>query len=100
HVFTQTGRVFGTETPGLVSDDEDFTRANILATSPAQTTSRAGIYGTIAVDLDGEWRYVLNNADPDTQALAAGQTAPDSFQQVLVIDEFRTASLGSIDVTV
>ena len=39
----------------------------------------AGTYGTFSLDEDGSWIYRLDNADPDTDALTAGQTATDSF---------------------
>jgi VCBS repeat-containing protein len=42
-------------------------------------TAIAGIYGTLFVRADGNYRYVLDNTDPDTQALAAGQPATESF---------------------
>ena len=38
-----------------------------------------GIYGTLTLLADGSWSYALNNADPDTNALAQGQAASDAF---------------------
>ena len=38
-----------------------------------------GLYGSIIVNADGSFVYTLDNADPDTEALAAGQTAADAF---------------------
>ena len=42
-------------------------------------TAIAGIYGTLFARADGTYRYVLDNTDPDTQALAAGQPVTESF---------------------
>ena len=42
-------------------------------------TSVVGTYGTLFIKADGTYRYVLDNTDPDTNVLAAGQTATESF---------------------
>jgi VCBS repeat-containing protein len=42
-------------------------------------TAIAGIYGTLFARADGTYRYVLDNTDPDTQALAAGQPVTEDF---------------------
>ena len=39
-----------------------------------------GRYGTFALGADGAWNYTLDNADPDTDALDAGQMATDIFE--------------------
>ena len=41
--------------------------------------SLVGLYGALTLLADGTWSYVLDNADPDTDALAQGQAATDSF---------------------
>ncbi len=38
-----------------------------------------GTYGTLTLNADGSWSYTLNNADADTNGLAAGQAATDVF---------------------
>ena len=38
-----------------------------------------GTYGTLTLLANGSWSYALDNADPDTNALAQGQTATDVF---------------------
>lgn len=46
----------------------------------------AGTFGTFTFDADtGVWGYTLNNADPDTQALVAGQVVSESLE-VLTLD--------------
>src|SRR5262249_55069893 len=34
-----------------------------------------GTYGSLVLGADGSWTYTLNNAEPDTNALAQGQAA-------------------------
>src|SRR5882724_8272968 len=38
-----------------------------------------GVYGTLHLNVNGTYTYTLDNADPDVQALGAGQTAKDVF---------------------
>jgi len=45
--------------------------------------ARAGRYGSLTLNADGTWTYTLDNADADTQALAAGATAQDVFAYTL-----------------
>ncbi len=42
-------------------------------------TQVVGIYGTLTINPNGSYSYALNNADPDTEALAAGASASDVF---------------------
>ena len=44
-----------------------------------EVTPAQGIYGSLTIAEDGAWTYTLNNADPDTNALTAGQEVTDSF---------------------
>ncbi|MBI3056195.1 MAG: hypothetical protein HYY77_19455, partial [Betaproteobacteria bacterium] len=87
-IFTQVGRIFGTETPGYAGDDENWTRAVIHAAAPAVNDSLlGGTYGTLNVDQAGNWVYNLDNGRTATQNLAEGQTATDPFT-VKVADQF------------
>ena len=45
----------------------------------AAGTAGANGHGTFEVLAGGQWTYTLNNADPDIQALGAGETAEDSI---------------------
>ncbi|HMI41468.1 MAG TPA: VCBS domain-containing protein, partial [Sphingomicrobium sp.] len=38
-----------------------------------------GTYGTFGITAAGAWTYTLNNADPDTNGLAAGQVVTEAF---------------------
>jgi VCBS repeat-containing protein len=42
-----------------------------------------GVYGSLTLVADGTWTYALDNADPDTDALAQGEAATDSFTYTL-----------------
>ena len=60
-------------------------------------TSLAGTYGDFTFDAStGVWGYTLNNADPDTQALRAGQAASES----LVVSSFDGTASATIQVTI
>ena len=62
--------------------------------------SAAGIYGAIAIAADGTWRYTLDNLDPDTQALAQGATAIETFTATVTDNHGATATqLVTITIT-
>ena len=42
-------------------------------------TDKAGVYGTFTLETSGVWTYTLDNADPDTNALAEGVEGTDAF---------------------
>ena len=77
----------GGDLAGSVTEDaaETAARGRLTVNDPdagedsfaAKTGS--GTYGTFALAEDGTWSYQLDNGNPDTDALAAGQTATDSF---------------------
>lgn len=58
----------GTAAPTLLSFDATTGEAAIR-----------GTYGTLYLKADGAWRYALDPADPDTQALPRGQEVTDVF---------------------
>jgi uncharacterized delta-60 repeat protein len=59
----------------------------------------AGVYGTLVLAADGDYSYTLNNADPDTNALAQGVMAHDTFTYS-VRDQFGTLSTPNLDVVI
>jgi VCBS repeat-containing protein len=98
--FSQIGRIFGTETPGFTGDDEVWTRAEIVAYSPAQSDSiLSGVYGTLNVNQGGDWTYNLDNTRVATQNLAKGQSATDTFI-IQVMDQFGTFDTETITINV
>jgi VCBS repeat-containing protein len=58
-----------------------------------------GTYGSLTLNGDGTYSYALNNADPDTQALAEGQAVTDSFNYYM---QGRDGGdiLGHIDINI
>ena len=67
-----TGNVISNDTDG--GNDTDT-----LTVTGAVDTPRAGNYGTLTVDTDGGFTYVINNANAAVQALYVGQTLTDTF---------------------
>ena len=51
-----------------------------------------GLYGTLTLSAAGLWTYTLENADPDTDALAQGQVATDAFTYTITDANGATSS--------
>ena len=58
-----------------------------------------GTYGSVTIGADGSYIYTLDNADPDTKALAQGATATDVFSYT-VTDEFGATSTANLTITI
>jgi VCBS repeat-containing protein len=58
-----------------------------------------GIYGNLILNADGNYLYILSNADPDTNALAEGQTATDLFAYT-VKDAHGATSVTSLAISI
>jgi len=94
------GQIFGTETPGDLSDDENWTQASFTTGSLPTTISTVnGIYGSLAVSQNGHWIYDLANGQANVQALAQGETVTDDFQ-VQVTDEHGAFDIETVSVAV
>ena len=66
---------------GSIFTTENWTQAEFLAVAPAQSDSYlAGTYGILDLTQAGTWTYTLDNSNPNTRALAAGEVRQDSFQ--------------------
>ena len=72
-----TGNVLTNDTDVDTSDSKTVTAVN--GSAPNVGAPLVGIYGTLTLLADGSWSYALNNADPDTNALAQGQAVSDAF---------------------
>jgi VCBS repeat-containing protein len=95
-----SGRIFGTETPGDTSDDEVWTRAQLVSLSSAFVDSGLnGTYGTLTVDQGGRWSYQLANGQANVQALAQGETVTDTFT-IQVTDEHGASATQSVTIDV
>ena len=94
--------LFGRDTPGYAGDDENWTRAQILAFGPESfehTTTLQGEYGTLSIDPGGQWSYSLNNNAANVQALDADDAVFDTFH-VRATDQYGLSSSQSLTVTV
>ncbi|MFA0083840.1 VCBS domain-containing protein, partial [Vibrio breoganii] len=58
-----------------------------------------GIYGHLEINQNGDWKYVLNNTDPDTQALTAGQKVSETFN-VRVTDSTSLTDEQTVTVNI
>jgi VCBS repeat-containing protein len=65
----------------------------------AGATLVAGSYGALTVGPDGSYSYVLDNALPAIQALAAGATVTDSFTYA-VVDAHGLSDLAQLTLTI
>jgi VCBS repeat-containing protein len=68
-------------------------------TFSAAGTTIVGIYGALTLQADGSYVYQLDNADPDTDALKAGQSGTDTFTY-RVADAAGLVDTAQITVTV
>ncbi len=86
-VTAATLTISGTNTGAVTEDDNANNTASgalSIATTLADATfvpqtNLSGTYGTFSIEANGNWNYRLDNADVDTQALAADATATDVF---------------------
>jgi VCBS repeat-containing protein len=58
-----------------------------------------GTYGSVTIGSDGSYTYTLNNADPDTNALAQGVIVTDVFSYT-VTDEHGATSTANLTITI
>ncbi len=92
-----TGNVLTNDTDVDSGDSRTVTAVNGSALNVGQPL--VGSYGTLTLLADGTWSYALNNADPDTNALAQGQTATDVFTYT-VSDANGATSSTSLTITI
>ncbi|MEG2817795.1 MAG: retention module-containing protein [Comamonas sp.] len=85
-----TGNVLNNDTLG------DGTRAEH---STVLTGNGQGTYGTITLNQDGSYSYVLNNGDRAVEALAPNQQVTDTFEYT-VTDKNGDPSTASITITI
>ncbi|QUJ75642.1 VCBS domain-containing protein [Sulfitobacter albidus] len=86
-----------TQTWSIVTVNEGV--STLASADPVNNALVTGTYGTLSLNDTGGWTYTLNDADPDTQALAADATVTDVFT-VRVTDAFGGFSELPVTVTV
>ena len=85
-----TGNVLTNDTDVDSGDTRTVTAVNGSAPNVGQPL--VGLYGTLTLAADGTWTYALDNADPDTDALAQGQVATDAFTYTMTDANGATSS--------
>ncbi|MHA4838946.1 beta strand repeat-containing protein [Sphingopyxis sp. MSC1_008] len=87
NVLTGTGGADGNTTDGAAdtqgADGATVTGVSFGATVGAVGAGLAGAYGTLTLNADGSYSYVLNNAAQPVQGLSAGQTLTETFTYII-----------------
>ncbi|MCS3458284.1 VCBS domain-containing protein [Aeromonas sp. BIGb0445] len=74
------GNVLGNDTdPDLNGEQLTVTGASFGASNVAPGTALNGLYGTLTLNADGSYRYVLDNNNADVQKLLPGETLTELF---------------------
>ena len=81
-----------------VTDVDNRVDADTAFEAQTQTDAVVGTYGTFTLTAAGAWSYTLNNADPETNALAGDVTMTDVFTAVSATDNDVTQAV-TITVT-
>jgi VCBS repeat-containing protein len=84
--FTDGSSTIGDDA-GLVTEDATLIATGTVAITDTDTdealfqpeTDKAGDYGSLSIDQDGNWTYTLDNNNSDVQALNAGEQLDDLF---------------------
>ena len=71
------GNVLTNDTDVDTGDSRTVTAVN--GSAPNVGAPLVGTYGTLTLGANGTWTYTLNDADPETNALAQGQVVTDAF---------------------
>ena len=92
-VPSMSGRATGTDANG------DTLSFGFIDANGAQVTSIITPYGVMAMAPDGTYTYTIDNADPDTNGLALGETRTETFT-VYVSDGRGGLATQEITVTI
>ncbi|MES2193461.1 MAG: VCBS domain-containing protein [Pseudomonadota bacterium] len=89
----------------VLNNDTDVDTGRVLTVSAVNGVAGnvgatvGGTYGSVVIGANGGYTYTLNNNDPDTNALAQGQTVTEVFTYV-VKDEFGATSTTTLTITI
>jgi len=103
-ILTATGNVLANDGDANSLDTEAVVSVTFGGTTiplPVNNTpvQIIGAYGTLTIQANGTYNYLLNDADNDTQALDAGETATDVFSYTMR-DFAGLTDDGALTVTV
>ncbi|HEY0412652.1 MAG TPA: Ig-like domain-containing protein, partial [Allosphingosinicella sp.] len=94
-----------TATGNVLTNDTDVDTGHTLSVAAVSGSagnvgsSVLGTYGSVVIGSTGSYTYTLDNADPDTNALAQGATATDVFSYT-VTDEHGATSTANLTITI
>jgi T1SS-143 domain-containing protein len=80
------------DTTGLAVNSVNGSAANVGA-------AIAGTYGSLTLNADGTYTYVLNNANPTVQALDDGESVSEAFVYTAV-NGFGNTSSSTLEITI
>ena len=92
-----TGNVLSNDTDVDTGADLEVSEVNGLVANVGVAV--AGKYGSLTLNDDGSWSYVLDNDDPDTDALAQDAPATDTFSYT-VTDEHGATSTATLTINI
>ncbi|MER8807519.1 VCBS domain-containing protein, partial [Mesorhizobium australicum] len=92
-----TGNVLTNDTDVDTGDTKTVSAVNGVAGNVGSAV--VGTYGSVTIGANGSYTYALNNADPDTNALAQGATATDQFTYT-VKDANGATSSTTLTITI
>ncbi|WP_063771671.1 beta strand repeat-containing protein [Cupriavidus necator] len=83
-------------TGNVLANDSDVDAGNVLAVANAGTY--VGHYGTLTINADGSYSYMLDNANGQVQALRQGEHVQDTFSYDVTDGQAGAASSLSIRI--
>ena len=92
-----SGNVLSNDTD--VDDDASLAVSSVNGDAGNVGVAVIGTYGSITIAADGSYTYTLDNGDADTEALAAGASATDTFSYT-VTDEFGAISTTTLTINI
>ncbi|WP_371228027.1 VCBS domain-containing protein [Pseudomonas sp. QE6] len=71
----------------------------IIPVAPGAPATLQVLYGTLTINADGSYRYVVDNNNPVVQALSPGQTLPEVFTYQ-VTDKGGLSAIATLTITI
>ena len=96
-IASAAGNVLANDTDVDTGDTKTVSAVNGSAVNVGAPV--AGTYGSVTIAADGSYTYTLDNADPDTNALAQGESVDDVFTYT-VTDANGATSTTTLTVTI
>ena len=94
-----SGNVLSNDSDADSSDTKTVSAISFGGASGTVGQALSGSYGSLTLDADGSYRYVLDNANVTVDALNAGGTLNDSFSYT-VTDDNGLTSTATLTITI